>query len=305
MTPVKKTLSVTVILTFVVLFCSHALWAQKCGESGKGAQRTIAERYPSVAGEAGALCADGSPDTYALLHSHGYYEECPDSSGVHATNPIKHITQTWDKTLERYVFRFDIHIAVDDDRGKPEITDRQRVEIKTYGRSGADMVASEGQTHSYSWKFRLPEGFTATNKFCHIHQLKGFGGNDIGNPLITLSPRLKNGRQYLQLLHYASGGAPSVVLAEIPLDDLTGEWVMVREKATCLHQGRYSVEIVRLRDDKVLLSYSNDNIDLWREGATAIRPKWGIYRSFGAGGSLKSRMRDETLLFADFTIKEE
>ena len=62
---------------------------------------------------------------------------------------------------------------------------------------------------------------------------------------------------------------------------------------------------MRLRDDKVLLYYKTNNLDLWRIGATAIRPKWGIYRSFGTGGSLKSQMRDESLLFTDFTIKEE
>ena len=64
---------------------------------------------------------------------------------------------------------------------------------------------------------------------------------------------------------------------------------------------------MRLRDDKVLLSYQTDNIDIWRDGADAIRPKWGIYRYVGENGSMRTdgSLRDESLLFTDFTIEEK
>lgn len=267
--------------------------------------KTMAERYPAVVGEPCALVPDGVSDTYAYMNARGYYQECPDSSGVHAYNHVKHITQVWDDSLARHVYRFDIHIDIDDDRGLPNITDRQRNEIKTYSASPDNMVASEGQTHTYTWKFQIPKGFKATSKFCHLHQLKGYGGNDVGNPLVTLVARLRSGKQYLELTHYGSNGASAGVLKSAPLNDFEGEWVMVTEKATYLHKGQYEIKIVRLRDDKVLLYYKTNNLDLWRIGATAIRPKWSIYRSFGTGGSLKSQMRDESLLFTDFTIKEE
>ena len=267
--------------------------------------KTMAERYPAVVGEPCALVPDGKSDTYAYMNARGYYQECPDSSGVHAYNHVKHITQVWDDSLARYVYRFDIHIDIDDDRGLPNITDRQRNEIKTYSASPDNMVASEGQTHTYTWKFQIPKGFKATSKFCHLHQLKGYGGDDVGNPLVTLVARLRSGKQYLELTHYGSNGASAGVLKSAPLSDFEGEWVMVTEKATYLHKGQYEIKIVRLKDDKVLLYYKTNDLDLWRIDATAIRPKWGIYRSFGAGGSLKSQMRDESLLFTDFTIKEE
>ena len=45
-------------------------------------------------------------------------------------------------------------------------------------------------------------------------------------------------------------------------------------------------------------------IDMWRTGTTGMRPKWGIYRSFGEGRSLESQLRDETLHFADFRIEK-
>ena len=267
--------------------------------------KPMAERYPAATGQPCALVPDGVSDTYAYMNARGYYQECPDSSGLHAKSHVKHITQVWDDSLARYVYRFDIHIDIDDDRGKPEITDRQRNEIKTYAASPENMVAAEGQTHTYTWKFQIPKGFKATSKFCHLHQLKGYGGDDIGNPLITFVARLRSGKQYLELTHYGPNGASAVKLESAPLDQFEGEWVMVEEKATYLHKGKYEVKIVRMRDDKTLLYYKTNNIDIWRDGATAIRPKWGIYRSFGAGGSIKDQMRDESLLFTDFTIKEE
>ena len=267
--------------------------------------KPMAERYPAATGQPCALVPDGVSDTYAYMNARGYYQECPDSSGLHAKSHVKHITQVWDDSLARYVYRFDIHIDIDDDRGKPEITDRQRNEIKTYAASPDNMVAAEGQTHTYTWKFQIPKGFKATSKFCHLHQLKGYGGDDIGNPLITFVARLRSGKQYLELTHYGPNGASAVKLESALLDQFEGEWVMVEEKATYLHKGKYEVKIVRMRDDKTLLYYKTNNIDIWRDGATAIRPKWGIYRSFGAGGSIKNQMRDESLLFTDFTIKEE
>ena len=267
--------------------------------------KPMAERYPAATGQPCALVPDGVSDTYAYMNARGYYQECPDSSGLHAKSHVKHITQVWDDSLARYVYRFDIHIDIDDDRGKPEITDRQRNEIKTYSASPENMVAAEGQTHTYTWKFQIPKGFKATSKFCHLHQLKGYGGDDIGNPLITFVARLRSGKQYLELTHYGPNGASAVKLESALLDQFEGEWVMVEEKATYLHKGKYEVKIVRMRDDKTLLYYKTNNIDIWRDGATAIRPKWGIYRSFGAGGSIKDQMRDESLLFTDFTIKEE
>ncbi len=267
--------------------------------------KPMAERYPAATGQPCALVPDGVSDTYAYMNARGYYQECPDSSGLHAKSHVKHITQVWDDSLARYVYRFDIHIDIDDDRGKPEITDRQRNEIKTYAASPENMVAAEGQTHTYTWKFQIPKGFKATSKFCHLHQLKGYGGDDIGNPLITFVARLRSGKQYLELTHYGPNGASAVRLESALLDQFEGEWVMVEEKATYLHKGKYEVKIVRMRDDKTLLYYKTNNIDIWRDGATAIRPKWGIYRSFGAGGSIKNQMRDESLLFTDFTIKEE
>jgi len=49
-----------------------------------------------------------------------------------------------------------------------------------------------------------------------------------------------------------------------------------------------------------LFSYSNSNIRTWKTDADFLRPKWGIYRSLKDADNL----RDEAVLFADFSIKE-
>ena len=95
----------------------------------------------------GRLVADGnSAETYRLIRQSGYNHECPDSSRQHATAHVQHIEQVYDEQLGKPVFVFHIHAAIDDDRGKTNIKDRQRNEIKTEGKSPKSMVAQEGET---------------------------------------------------------------------------------------------------------------------------------------------------------------
>ena len=260
----------------------------------------------------GMLYADGNDaGTYDLILARGYNYETPDASGEHASAPFRHIRQREDGKLGRPVFDFYIHIQNDDDRGKPEITDRQRNEIKTDGKSPASMVAQEGETLRMSWKFRLPEGMKTTTKFCHIHQLKGIdnseGTADVGMPLITFTCRtLSTGKQQFQVIHVGrtADNTGSVYLGKADLADFLGEWVTVSETVTFAKDGHYQLAIYRMSDGKQLLKLDSSHIDLWRDGTTGLRPKWGIYRSFGEGRSLAAQLRDEVLNFADFYIEK-
>lgn len=76
--------------------------------------------------------------------------------------------------------------------------------------------------------------------------------------------------------------------------------MQVTEKLKYDTHGTYDIEIKRINDGKILLAYSSADIDLWRNGTSFCRPKWGIYRS------LKSPdyIRDENVKFADFSINE-
>jgi len=63
--------------------------------------------------------------------------------------------------------------------------------------------------------------------------------------------------------------------------------------------------ITRLSDGKQLVKIEDKGRNFWRTGTTGMRPKWGIYRSVGSNGSLRSTLRDEVLLFADFEIEKK
>ncbi len=252
------------------------------------------------------LAADGATDTYELISSKGFSPvEAPDFYPENHPG-VKHIEQVYDKTLGKWVFAMHIHVQ-DKDRGTTA-TDRQRNEVKTDKKSPANVVGTPGETHVYTWKFRLPEGFQATNSFCHIHQIKMVDGDD-SMPAITLTVRrMSNGKERLEVIYVKGKDADpeqkSSYLAVIPLSDVLGEWVEVTESVEYDDHGAYSCKVVRLKDKKTLIDISSPDTDLWREGSSIGRPKWGIYRSLGKGGSLAPQLRDETVLFADFEIAE-
>ena len=79
-----------------------------------------------------------------------------------------------------------------------------------------------------------------------------------------------------------------------------GTWVEVTETIQYGINGTYQIEIKRVNDGTILLTYSNSSIKNWRPNATFVRPKWGIYRSIQDAEDL----RDEEVLFADFIITE-
>ena len=261
----------------------------------------------------GVLVADGnSAGTYALIQSQGYDLEPPDNSGSHASNPFQHIQQQWDATLGKYVFSFYIHAAIDDDRGLTNITDRQRNEIKTGPHSPASLIAQEGETLRMRWKFKLPSGLITTSKFSHIHQLKGMdnaaGNADVSLPVVTLTCyTTSSGRKVVRLLHNDRTDLTTTsakTLAEMSQTDFLGEWVEAEETVRFGANGSISITIKRIKDNKTLLSYNNESIDTWRTGSSGLRPKWGIYRSVGENGEWRNILRDEILLFADFSIEK-
>lgn len=261
----------------------------------------------------GILVANGnSADTYGLIERQGFGLEPPDESGSHAGNPFQHIRQQWDSELGKYVFSFYIHAKIDDDRGKPDVTDRQRNEIKTGPQSPATLVAQEGETLLMKWKFKLPAGLLTTNRFSHIHQLKGMdnaqGTADVKLPVITLTCYTTSaGRKVLRLLHNDRNNpdAGAQTLKEVSQSDFLGQWVEAEERVKFGSHGTYTLTIKRISDGAELLTYSNDDIEMWSTATSGMRPKWGIYRSIGENRSLEDLLRDEVFLFADFSVAKQ
>lgn len=263
-------------------------------------------------GQDGKLIADGKSDTtYKLIRACGYNHEAPDSSRTHATKHFRHITQQMDKELGKPVFVFHIHANIDDDRGKTNITDRQRNEIKTDSKSPASMVAQDGETMVMRWKFKLPAGMKTTRKFTHIHQLKGLDNKqhtaEVGAPLMTFTCYSKGnkGQQVFRLRYDNRNADGSVTLAETDLAPFLGKWVEVEETVTFGAKGKYAVTIKNVKNGSEIFSYKNDDLDMWRTGCIGLRPKWGIYRYLGKNRENESLLRDEQLLFADFSIEKK
>lgn len=253
--------------------------------------------YPTVGLTQVVLDADGPGDTYELINSvlaPGYNViEAPDCSHPDFG---RHIDEVMDEELGINVFRFYIHVTPDNDRCKNY--DRQRNEIKTYANSPDNLKAIEGETVEYSWKFKLDSAFQPSTSFTHIHQLKAVGGSEASMPLITLTPR-KGSTNSLQI-RYAKNTSQTTI-EQVPLAPFLGEWLEVNEKVLFGEEGTYKIQIKKVSDGEILLDYSNTSIRMWKTGASFIRPKWGIYRSL----NVPSDLRDETVLFANFSIHEE
>jgi hypothetical protein len=230
-------------------------------------------------------------DPYAHIESKGYGIESPECK--HA---VKHITVVNDAELGKDVFVFTLHRDLDDDRC--ESFDRQRLEIKTWDKSPDNMSGSIGETHTYRWKFKLDAGFKPSNSFTHIHQIKAQGGSEAGSPLWTLTPRLDSPEK-LELIRIGSDEVTHVV-AEANLSLFKGQWVEAEEKVTYGEKGSLSLTLRRAKDQTTLLYWSGKDLDLWRDGAGLMRPKYGLYRSLNN----KSQLRDESVRFADFCLAE-
>lgn len=248
------------------------------------------------------LNADKNKDTYELINSvlapkHNAIE-VPDESH---SDFGPHITTVYDKDLKKDVFKFVIHVTPDNDPSTTK-TDRQRIEIKTYGSSPDNLKGTLGEEIEYKWNFKLPKGYQPSTAFTHIHQVKAVGGDE-GDPIFTLTVRKGKGKDaahQLELIYVKNKESGTDKKESIDLSTLEGTWVEVIEKIRVGENGTYSIRIKKVKNNNVLLSYSNENIATIRPNNKFIRPKWGIYRSLSKAESL----RDESILFSDFSITE-
>lgn len=242
------------------------------------------------------LDANGPGSTYELINSvlapNYNVIEAPDCNHEEFG---RHIDEIFDADLNINVFQFKIHTTPDNDRCIN--FDRQRNEIKTYDKSPDNLLGIVGETVVYKWKFKLPEGFQSSSSFTHIHQLKSVGGSLEDMPMYTLTTR-KGSPDKLELRYAVTDS--QITLKSTDLTPFKGVWVEATETINYGTNGTYAIEIKRVSDGSILFNYSNNAIVNWRLDAEFVRPKWGIYRSLNSPADL----RDETLLFANFSIEE-
>lgn len=261
------------------------------------AKTIIANFQEQQASEAVVLAADGPGDTYALITAvlaPGWNPiETPDCN--HAAFG-DHIDELYDANLAKHVFRFYIHPTPDNDRCIK--FDRQRNEIKSYDKSPENLLGRQGEQVTYRWKFKLPEGFQSSPKFTHIHQIKSVGGDYDSMPMYTFTTRKGSPDQFE--LRYAETDSQTT-LTQTDLAPFIGQWVEATQTILYGVNGTYSLELRNALTQEVLLSYTNPSIVNWRPEASFARPKWGVYRSLVYAEDL----RDEAVLFADFSVTEE
>lgn len=185
-------------------------------------------------------------------------------------------------------FEFILHNTGDYDGSN---TDRQRNEIKVYGSSPDNLKATNGSTFTYKWKFKLASNYPAHESFCHIFQLKAYGGDD-GAPILTFTTDRSN----LLFRHSPIGATMDevVILASTSLSNVKGIWVEANVTVKNTDSGSISMTLKKL-DGTTLMSYSGTK-DNWRTGAEFNRPKWGIYRGIYDG------MTEARIQFANFQI---
>lgn len=170
---------------------------------------------------------------------------------------------------------------------------------QNYGKLVQDFLKGfKGDTVVFKWRFKLDSDFLASKSFTHLHQIKAFDGDD-DLPLITLTAR-KGTPDVLQVIHVDSTSTTRVLNSSASLSEFRGVWVEVYEKITYGAIGSYLIEIKRVSDGRKILSYSNPSLDMWRNGTTVVRPKWGIYRSLQHA----EQIRDESVAFADFCLSK-
>lgn len=269
----------------------------------------------SMQGDA-SLVGKDYREIHSYMRKYGWdYSEHPNSSvndhkdGIHCQN-------IFDEVLQQYVFKFMAHIdpVLDGDRGK--IADRQRNEMRTQSTSKwSKMNGNVDDKQVLRWKFKIPKGFRPSTSFTHIHQLKAEEGDNSTRPLITLTLRGSNNgtKRRLQIIHNGKSGVnkDDKIVDNIPIEDFEDEWVQVEEEIHYNHNGSFRIKIIRIKDNKVLMDYSNDNIDMWRSGAKNVRNKYGIYRSFGKKLNDPSErpsngIKDESFYIADlYTYKKD
>lgn len=180
--------------------------------------------------------------------------------------------------------------------------DRSRTEIKIapskQGMHDA-FKAKEDDTYVYAWRFRISPTMKFSSSFTHIHQIKAYGGEFSDPPLITFTPLVNGNMEVRHVGDMQKNAAQSQLLGTVPLSNIVGQWLDVREEITYSNtNGRYQLLI---RDDqgRPQLSIERNNLVMWRTGAEHMRHKWGIYRRHSA--SLNQHIAD-TVYFANFAI---
>jgi hypothetical protein len=181
--------------------------------------------------------------------------------------------------------------------------DRSRTEIKLAPSKGAHDVlkAREGDTFTYTWRFRIAADMRFSPSFTHLHQIKAYGGPYAEPPLITFTA-LAGGQMEVRHVADRLKEAKHTVLGAMPLAGNQGRWLVASETITYSStQGRYLLAVRDMQGGEVL-AIDQGGLQTWRSGAEHMRPKWGIYRKHHAD---LNQHRADTLYLSNLCLVRE
>ncbi|UHA73952.1 heparin lyase I family protein [Paenibacillus sp. 481] len=171
----------------------------------------------------------------------------------------------------------------------------QRNEVKVYNASRAELKAPQNSNYTYKWKFKLDKQFQfpENGKFFALFQYKAIGGENDDIPLLTFSLDGK----FLKFYHNPKGSdnTQRKVLSQIDFTPYKDVWVEATVSVINSDNGQVAMTLTTLDGANVLPPYSG-NQDMWIDGTSIIRPKWGIYRRHYVG------IPEAKVQFANFQI---
>lgn len=173
-------------------------------------------------------------------------------------------------------YRFDMH-TVDRDG-----SDRQRNESKGMRTSSNPSIKIlENETWRISYDLYIPSSLNGASSFQHIAQMKVPGS---GAPIYTLSVPIQNGTSRLQLRHWNwyPSCCQTTEVGATNLAPIQNKWVNTTFEFKASKNG-YLRWVLR-DGSTTLVDRQLNNVDMWPEDNTYLRPKWGVYRSINSSG---------------------
>ena len=216
------------------------------------------------------------------------------------------------------VFKFGLHL--EDCEPVDNVAGKQRNEIKVWDKSPHEMLGCFGSTMRYTWSFFIDPSMKVTNRFTHLFQIKGQGG-DTQKPFATFTGvNDTDGVAKLQVRNCSyspanpewsqRGLTGETVIRELEWSRVIGHWVQASVEVTLRTMedgGRYKVSLAYANGTSIL--QMDEPAGMWRPANAGyssnrfLKPKWGIYRANVDSNIGPGDLNNATVYFANLGIE--
>ena len=200
---------------------------------------------------------------------------------IPTTNPtLPHVSCSSDSFMGPANINFTLYSS--DNDPLTGLTDKQRIEMKVFGKSQSNLLATNNTNYIYSWWFKLDSNLMVDKKFYHIFQIKSSVGTGVDTTTIT-SFTLTSADGFHLRLHHADG---TVVYHDmLPMTSVVGKWIQAyvnvqfKNGSTPGAATSGSVQVILKDQSAKTLFQGLFYNDMFWNLATYYRPIWGLYRT--------------------------